>query len=48
MNDLEDIHCVRDAGFRPLQTATISECRYRWLRVQDLNLLACADRGWCL
>jgi hypothetical protein len=24
---------------RPLpQTATISECRYRWLRVRDLNL----------
>ena len=21
------------------QIATISECRYRWLRVQDLNLL---------
>ncbi len=22
----------------PLQMATISECRYRWLRVCDLNL----------
>jgi hypothetical protein len=23
----------------PLQTATTSKCRYRWLRLQDLNLL---------
>lgn len=27
------------------QMATISECRYRWLRLRDLNLLICADRG---
>src|SRR5712664_1844346 len=35
INNLEHIHCVRSAGDRPLQTATISECRYRWLRVRD-------------
>jgi len=28
--------------------ATINECRSRWLRFRDLNLLICADRGWCL
>ncbi len=33
INNLDDVHCVRDAGDSPLQTATISECRYRWLRV---------------
>jgi hypothetical protein len=27
--NLEDTHCVRDAGNCPLQTATISECQYR-------------------
>ena len=26
INNLEDVHCVRDAGDRPLQPATISEC----------------------
>jgi hypothetical protein len=32
INNLEDIHCVRDAGDRPLQTATTSEYRHRLLR----------------
>jgi len=26
-------HCVRDTVHRPFQTVTISECRYRWLRL---------------
>jgi hypothetical protein len=30
---------------RTRQMATISECRYRWLLVRDLNLLICADRS---
>jgi hypothetical protein len=29
---------VRDVADCPLQTATISECQYRWLRLPDLNL----------
>jgi hypothetical protein len=32
-NNLEVAHCVRDAGESPLQTAKISGCRRRWLRV---------------
>ena len=31
--------CLRDAGDCPLQMATIRECRYRWLRGRDFNLL---------
>jgi hypothetical protein len=37
-------HCVRDTVHRPFQTVTISECRYRWLRLGDLNLLR--DHWW--
>src|SRR6266567_1136686 len=33
----KDIHCVRGAENCPLQTATISEYRYQWLRVRDCS-----------
>jgi hypothetical protein len=37
---LEELKSIKNSKGDPGQMATISECRYRWLRVRDLNLLA--------
>jgi hypothetical protein len=35
---LEELKSIKNSKGDPGQMATISECRYRWLRVYDLDL----------